>query len=206
LTWSGFELAFGVDHLGHFLLTQHLLDHIKRTASARVVTVASQAHYRARGIDWDALRKPTKFAGLAEYSVSKLANVLFSAELARRLAGSGVTTYALHPGVVASDVWRSVPWPLRSLIKLAMISTEEGVATTLYRATSREVVQESRPHYDKCRPKQAKLRRTGRLPLNCGSPARNGRDQSYDSRPFDARWERRMPTLNTGQGRPLGRL
>ena len=152
---SGFELAFGVNHVGHFLLTQLLLDCLKNSAPARIVTVSSQAHYRAPGIDWDAVRQPTRSAtGLPEYGVSKLANALFSAELGRRLAGSGVSTYALHPGVVASDVWRSVPWPFRSLMKLAMISTEEGAATTLHCATSGEVAQETGLYYDKCRVKQ----------------------------------------------------
>ena len=152
---SGFELAFGVNHVGHFLLTQLLLDCLKHSAPARIVTVSSQAHYRAPGIDWDAVRQPTRSAtGLPEYGVSKLANALFSAELGRRLAGSGVSTYALHPGVVASDVWRSVPWPFRSLMKLAMISTEEGAATTLHCATSGDVTQETGLYYDKCRVKQ----------------------------------------------------
>jgi len=152
---SGFELAFGVNHVGHFLLTQLLLDCLKNSAPARIVTVSSQAHYRAPGIDWDAVRQPTRSAtGLPEYGVSKLANALFSAELGRRLAGSGVSTYALHPGVVASDVWRSVPWPFRSLMKLAMISTEEGAATTLHCATSGDVAQETGLYYDKCRVKQ----------------------------------------------------
>jgi len=152
---SGFELAFGVNHVGHFLLTQLLLDCLKHSAPARIVTVSSQAHYRAPGIDWDAVRQPTRSAtGLPEYGVSKLANALFSAELGRRLAGSGVSTYALHPGVVASDVWRSVPWPFRSLMKLAMISTEEGAATTLHCATSGDVAQETGLYYDKCRVKQ----------------------------------------------------
>ena len=152
LTASGFELAFGVNHLGHFLLTQLLLEHIKACGPARIVTVASRAHYRAGGIDFDAVRKPTRSrTGFAEYGVSKLANVLFSAALGRRLAGTGVTTYALHPGVVASDVWRSVPWPLRPLIKLRMISTEEGAATTLHCATAPELTLESSLYYDKCK-------------------------------------------------------
>jgi retinol dehydrogenase-12 len=151
-TDSGFELAFGVNHMGHFLLTQLLLDRIKASAPARIVTVASKAHYQVQGIDWDAVRQPTRTRlALAEYSVSKLANVLFSAELSRRLAGSGVSTYALHPGVVASDVWRAVPWPLRPLIKLAMISTEEGAATSLYCANSAEAALETGLYYDKCR-------------------------------------------------------
>ncbi len=154
LTQSGFELAFGTNHLGHFLLTQLLLDRVKSSGPARIVTVASRAHTRVDGIDWDALREPTKtVAGVPEYSVSKLANVLFSAELSRRLAGSGVTTYSLHPGVVASDVWRAVPWPFRSLIKLAMISTEEGAATTLHCASDVAAGRETGLYYDKCKVK-----------------------------------------------------
>ena len=89
--------------------------------------------------------------GLSEYGVSKLANVLFSAELARRLQGSAVTTYSLHPGKVASDVWRSVPWPVRSLIKLAMISTEQGAARSLYGATAAQVAGQTGLYYDSSR-------------------------------------------------------
>ena len=151
-TASGFELAFGVNHMGHFLLTRLLLDRLRASAPARIVTVASRAHTRTDGIDWDALRKPTRTrTGIHEYAVSKLANVWFSAELGRRLAGSGVNTYALHPGVVASDVWRSVPWPFRSLIKLRMISTEEGAQTTLYCASDPACARETGLYYDKCR-------------------------------------------------------
>lgn len=154
-TPEGFELAFGVNHLGHFLLTQLLLERIQSSAPARIVTVASKAHYRAPGIDWKAVREPSKSAtGLDEYGVSKLANVLFSAELGRRLEGSAVTSYSLHPGVVASDVWRSVPWPLRSLIKLFMISTEKGAATTLYCANEVGVGAETGLYYDECRVKK----------------------------------------------------
>jgi len=165
LTDSGFELAFGVNHIGHFLLTQLLLERLRASAPARIVTVASKAHYRAHGLDWPALRRPTATrSGLPEYGVSKLANVLFSAELARRLAGSGVTTYALHPGVVASDVWRQVPWPLRALIKLTMLSTEEGARTTLHCATAPVVAHDSGLYYDRCRPKEpSRLARDGAL-------------------------------------------
>ena len=155
-TASGFELAFGVNHMGHFLLTQLLLERLKASAPARIVTVASRAHTRTDGIDWNALRQPTRTrTAIHEYAVSKLANVWFSAELGRRLAGSGVTTYALHPGVVASDVWRSVPWPFRSLIKLRMISTEEGAKTSLYCATAPQCAGESGLYYGKCRVRPA---------------------------------------------------
>jgi NAD(P)-dependent dehydrogenase (short-subunit alcohol dehydrogenase family) len=106
------------------------------------------------GIDWDAVRRPTRTrTGLPEYGVSKLANVLFSAELGRRLAGSGVGTYSLHPGVVASDVWRTVPWPLRALMKLGMISTDEGARTSLYCATSPAVAEQTGLYYDRCAPR-----------------------------------------------------
>ena len=119
--------------------------------SARIVTVASRAHYRAQGIDWRAVREPSKStSGLTDYCVSKLANVLFSAELGRRLEGTGVNSYALHPGVVASDVWRSLVWPVRSVIKLFMISTEQGAATTLHCATAAALSAETGLYYDKC--------------------------------------------------------
>jgi retinol dehydrogenase 12 len=151
LTRQGFELMFGVNHLGHFLLAQLLLDRLISSAPARVVTVASDAHYSARGIDWDALRRPARgITGLGEYAVSKLCNVLFSAELARRTAGTGVTTYALHPGVVASDIWRRVPWPVRPFITRRMLSVDEGAATSLYCATSPEVAAESGLFYERC--------------------------------------------------------
>ena len=150
-TADGFELTFGVNHLGHFLLTHLLADRIRASAPARIVTVASKAHFGARGIDFDAVRaKTASFTGFPEYEVSKLANVLFSAELGRRLEGSGVTTYALHPGVIASGIWRNVPWPIRPVAKLFMKSNEEGAATTLWCATSPDVVRETGQYYDQC--------------------------------------------------------
>ena len=156
LTRQGFELMFGVNHLGHFLLTQLLLDRLTSSAPARVVTVASDAHYQARGIDWEALRRPARgITGLGEYAVSKLCNVLFSQELARRTAGTGVTTYALHPGVVASDIWRRVPWPVRPLVTRRMLSVDQGAATSLYCATSPAVASESGLFYDKSAPRPA---------------------------------------------------
>jgi retinol dehydrogenase-12 len=151
LSKSGFEVAFGVNHVGHFLLTRLLTDHIKSSAPARIVTVASRAHRMAKGIDFEAVRQSTRsISAVPEYATSKLANILFSAELARRLAGSGVNTYSLHPGVVASDIWRSVPWPLRPLVKLRGISNDEGAKTTLYCATSGKTAEQSGLYYNKC--------------------------------------------------------
>nr|PZM97512.1 MAG: SDR family oxidoreductase [Thermocrispum agreste] len=155
LTASGFELAFGINHVGHFLLTELLLDRLKDSAPARVVTVSSDAHFAARGIDFAAVRRPTASrTGLPEYTVSKLANVVFSQELARRLDGTGVTTYAVHPGMVASDVWRGVPWPIRPIMKLFMRSTEAGAATSVHCATAPELAGESGRYYADCAPKE----------------------------------------------------
>lgn len=166
LTQDGFELAFGVNHLGHYLFTRLLLERIVESAPARIVNVSSKSHYDTKHFDLSGVRERTKnVTGLAEYSLSKLANVLFSVELDKRLQGTGVSTYSLHPGVVASDVWRSVPWPVRSLIKLFMITNEEGAQTTLHCALSAEAEGESGLYYEKSRPKKpSRLARDPELP------------------------------------------
>ncbi len=152
MTESGFELAFGTNYVGPFLLTGLLLELLRESAPARIVNVSSIGHYRAAGIDYEAVRRPTKsLTGLPEYAVSKLGNVLHAQELARRLQGDGITTYSLHPGAIASDVWRRVPWPVRPLIKRRMRSPVEGARTSLYCATSPEVANESGHYYDDCR-------------------------------------------------------
>jgi dehydrogenase/reductase SDR family protein 13 len=149
LTKSGFEIAFGTNHVGTFLLTELLRDHVVATGPGRIVNVASTAHYRPKGIDWDAVRRTTVTrTGFDEYSVSKLANVLHALELGRRLEGTGVTTYSLHPGAIASDVWREVPFGLRHVMKLFMKSTEEGARTSLYCATSPDVADHTGRYYD----------------------------------------------------------
>ncbi|MFZ3183371.1 MAG: SDR family NAD(P)-dependent oxidoreductase [Pseudomonas sp.] len=148
LTPSAFELAFGTCHVGHFLLTQLLLERLKASAPARIVLVSSKAHRHARGIDFAAVRQSTASpGGLKEYSVAKLANLLFSNELARRLQGSGVSSYAVHPAVVATDVWRAIPGPLVWLLKRFMRSIEDGAATTLYVATAPELAGQSGGYY-----------------------------------------------------------
>lgn len=154
LTTSGFELAFGTNHVGPFLLTELLREHLIESGPGRIVNVASTAHYRARGIDWDAVRQPAASrTAFDEYCVSKLANVLHAQELARRLEGTGVTTYSLHPGAIASDVWREVPFGLRHVMKLFMKSTSEGARTSLHCATSPDVAGDSGLYYDNCREK-----------------------------------------------------
>jgi NAD(P)-dependent dehydrogenase (short-subunit alcohol dehydrogenase family) len=156
LTKDGFEIDFGINHLGHFLLTMLLSARLRAARHARIVNVSSQAHYRAKGIDFDAVRKPTRsLTGLPEYAVSKLANVLFTTELARRLGPAGVHSYAIHPGVVASDAWRRIPWPVRPLMKIGMLSNTDGAKTSLYCATSPEVADHNGRYYDDCREKTA---------------------------------------------------
>jgi retinol dehydrogenase 12 len=150
LTRDGFELVFGVNHLGHFALTMALLDRLTES-KARVVNVASDAHYQAHGIDFARLRRRTRgITGMPEYAVSKLCNVLFSQELARRFAGTGVTSYALHPGVVASDIWRRVPRLVRPLVTRRMLTIEQGARTSLYCATAPGSDLVSGAYYDDC--------------------------------------------------------
>lgn len=151
LTKDGFELTFGVNHLGPFLLTELLLGALRSGAPSRVVNVSSRAHRRADAIDFASLRRPTASrTGVAEYGVSKLCNVLHARELARRLAGTGVTTYALHPGVVATEIWRRLPAPARWIMNRFMITPEQGAQTTLYCATAPELAGVTGRYYDRC--------------------------------------------------------
>lgn len=151
-TEEGFELTFGVNHLGPFLLTELLLDRLRESAPSRIVNVASRAHYDAEGIDWEAVQKSTSsLTGFPEYQVSKLCNVLHARELAARLSGTGVTTYALHPGVIASDVWRSVPFGVRHLIRLFMKSPEQGAETSVHCASAETCADHSGRYYERCR-------------------------------------------------------
>jgi retinol dehydrogenase-12 len=152
LTKDGFEPAFGINHLGPFLLTLRLVPKLRASAPARIVTISSRAHLHVKGIDFAAQRQPKRSrTGIDEYSVSKLANVLFTKELARRLAGTRVTTYCLHPGVVASGIWRRIPAPLMWIGKRFMISNDEGALTPVYCATAPEISEESGEYYDACK-------------------------------------------------------
>ena len=155
MTESGFELAFGTNHVGPFLLTELLRERIVESGPGRIVTVSSDGHYRPKGIDWDAVRRTSATrTAFDEYCVSKLANVLHSQELGRRLAGTGVTTYSLHPGAVASDVWREVPFGVRHVMKLFMRSVTDGARTSLYCATSPELADRTGRYYDNEREKE----------------------------------------------------
>lgn len=138
---DGFEMTWAVNHLGYFLLTEQLLPLIKQTPNARIVNVSSGAHYGAR-INFDDPGLSKNYQGFRAYGQSKLANALFSNELARRLAGTGLTSNALHPGFVATDMAKNNGLIFRLFSKfwqLAAISTEEGARTSVYLASSPKV-------------------------------------------------------------------
>jgi dehydrogenase/reductase SDR family protein 13 len=155
LTKDGFELTFGTNHLGPWLFTEKLLPLVQRAPQGRIVNVSSEGHYRAKGIDWDALRKPTAHTtALPEYFVSKLCNVLHAKELARRLAGTKVTTYSVHPGGVASDIWQRRMGKFALLLRPFLLTNEQGARTQLRCATDPALATESGLFYDKERAKE----------------------------------------------------
>lgn len=155
-TKDGFELAFGTNHVGHYLFTEKLLPLVRRAEQGRIVIVASHGHYRAKqGIDWDAVKKTSAtVTAFPEYCVSKLANVLHANELARRLAGTKVTTYSLHPGGVASDIWKRRLGPFAVLLRPFLITNEKGALTQLRCETAPELAHETGLYYDKEKPKK----------------------------------------------------
>jgi NAD(P)-dependent dehydrogenase (short-subunit alcohol dehydrogenase family) len=139
VTEDGIEATFAVNHLGYFLLTNLLLDLLVGSAPARIVNVASKGHYRGT-LDFDNLGfEKGGYQVMRAYGRSKLANVLFTQELARRLEGKQVTVNCLHPGVVATNIWSHAPTFVRPFIELfkrfAMISPEEGGGRIVYAAT-----------------------------------------------------------------------
>lgn len=142
VTEDGLEYTFAFNHLGYFLLTHLLLDKIKASAPARIVNVSSGAQANGR-INFDDLQGEQNYSGFSAYSQSKLANVLFTYELARQLDGSGVTANVLHPGVVRTNFGRDMmSFPFKVVIRLLapfMASPEKGARTPIYLATSPEV-------------------------------------------------------------------
>lgn len=155
-TEDGFEMQFGVNHLGHFLLTNCLLDLLKKSAPSRVVIVSSLAHEKGR-IHFDDINLDKDYRREKSYRQSKLANVLFGKELAVRLQGSGVSVYSLHPGVIRTELgrhlfptlalWkRVIAMPLMMLIKTPW----EGAQTTIYCAVEENLANESGFYYSDC--------------------------------------------------------
>jgi NAD(P)-dependent dehydrogenase (short-subunit alcohol dehydrogenase family) len=157
-TADGFESTFGVNHLGHFALTGLLLARLRHSTPARVVVLASEAHRRAfGGLDFDDLHARRRYGGWGAYCRSKLANLLFTLELADRLAGTGVTVNAVHPGVVATEfAGRDDVGVLAWLVKLvswAMLTPAEGARTSVHVASSSEAEGVSGKYFVRSRPR-----------------------------------------------------
>ncbi|XP_043960037.1 retinol dehydrogenase 12, like [Gambusia affinis] len=153
-TADGFEMQIGVNHFGHFLLTYLLIDLIKSSAPARIVNVSSMAHSWG-SINLEDINSEKSYNKSKAYAQSKLANVLFTRSLAKRLEGTGVTTYSLHPGVVQTDLWRHLSAPERFFMKIAKPFTKdsvEGAQTTIYCAVEPSLEKESGGYYSGCAP------------------------------------------------------
>jgi len=166
VTPDGLEATFAVNHLGPFLLTELLLDRLKASAPARIVNVASTAHKGARrGLDFDDLQSERAYRALNVYSKSKLANIYFTTELARRLAGTGVTANSLHPGTVATGYGRDgdtkgvFAFGLK-VIKPFILSPERGARTSVFLASAPEVAEVTGAYF--LRRKQATPTRVAR--------------------------------------------
>jgi NAD(P)-dependent dehydrogenase (short-subunit alcohol dehydrogenase family) len=154
-TADGLEETFAVNHLAYFLFTRELLDVLKSSRPARIVNVSSEAHRGAR-MRWEDLQfERAPYRGFKAYGQSKLANVLFTYELARRLEGTGVTANCLHPGVIGSGFGQTYGGAMSVLVKIArpfMLTPEEGARTTVYLASSPEVEGVSGKYFTKCKP------------------------------------------------------
>ena len=158
-TRDGFEATFGINHLGPFSLTRLLTDRMIASAPSRVVNVASTAHRSARhGLDFDDLQSNRHYRGMQAYARSKLANILFTNELARRLSGTGVTANSLHPGTVATGFARDddasgfLAFGVK-VIKPFVLKPEKGARTSVYLASSPEVADVTGKYFVKCRPR-----------------------------------------------------
>jgi retinol dehydrogenase 12 len=150
---EGYDLTFAVNHLAPFLLTNLLLRKLKASAPSRVIVVASEAHRRA-SLDFADLMNAAVSGLLPAYARSKLANVLFARALAARLAGSGVTVNALHPGFVYSNLFHrsaALRVVLGTLVRPFMLSSEQGARTSVYLATAPELAGHTGGYYRDCR-------------------------------------------------------
>jgi retinol dehydrogenase 14 len=161
VTADGLERTFALNHLAPFLLTDLLLDRLEQSAPSRVVTVSSNAHATGR-IDFDDLQGMRSYSGGRAYSQSKLANVLFTYQLVRRLRGSAVTANALHPGVVRTSFGAEDPARIQRLLipilRPGMKSPAQGAATSVHLASAPELEQVSGCYFAKRRPIRSSLR------------------------------------------------
>jgi NAD(P)-dependent dehydrogenase (short-subunit alcohol dehydrogenase family) len=151
---DGIEMTFALNHVSYFLLTSLLLPLLKTSAPSRIVNVASDAH-RGVSIDFDQLQGAPRYRGWRAYQWSKLANLLFTFELSRRLKGTGVTVNALHPGFVRTSIFRDpgpIGWIIRRSADWLAIPPEKGALTSIYLASSPEVEGISGKYFAKQKP------------------------------------------------------
>ena len=154
-TKDGVETTFGVNHLGTFLLTEELLPLLEKSAPSRIVVLSSALHYRGKMV-WDDLQFEKRgFSGPTAYNQSKLANVLFTKALARRLEKKGVTVNAVHPGVVATELSRDYPKIFVKIFHLFLLSPEEGAVCSLHVATAPELANVTGAYFEKSKQKEA---------------------------------------------------
>jgi NAD(P)-dependent dehydrogenase (short-subunit alcohol dehydrogenase family) len=158
LTEDDIEKTFAVNHLAPFLLTNLLLDRLVESAPARIVTVSSVEHFNAT-LDLDDLSfEKGGYQATKAYARSKLGNILFTKELARRLAGKNVTANTLHPGAVATNIWRYAPAyvkPLLAIIKPFLLTPRQGSETSTYLASSPEVEGVTGKYFVKCKERRS---------------------------------------------------
>jgi retinol dehydrogenase-14 len=158
VTEDGYERTLAVNHLAPFLLTNLLLERMQNSAGARVVTVSSQAHAAGR-IDFDDLQGQQSYSGAKAYNQSKLANVLFTYELARRLRAKTVTANALHPGVVRTAFGAEDPASVQRflvpIVRPFMKSPEQGAATSIHLASSPDLEEVSGRYFANCKAKRS---------------------------------------------------
>ncbi|MCJ7625668.1 MAG: SDR family oxidoreductase [Anaerolineaceae bacterium] len=150
---DGFEMTFAVNYLNYFLLTSLLLDVLKSSAPARIVNVASRSH-EGKLLDFDDLQSEKKYQGMDVYGKSKLGNIYFTYELARRLEGSNVTVNSLHPGFVATNMGTNNGWFVKlfwPLLGLFAVKPQEGARTSIYLASSPEVEGVSGKYFMECK-------------------------------------------------------
>lgn len=152
------EMTIATNHFAYFLLTNLLLDLIKKSAQGRIVNVASGSHYKGK-IDFETFTRKKSYFVMRAYEQSKLANVLFTNELAERLKGTNVTANSLHPGFVKTQIgnknaswYSSLFWTIAT--KLGAISVEDGAKTSVYLASSTEVKNITGKYFDKCTEKK----------------------------------------------------
>jgi NAD(P)-dependent dehydrogenase (short-subunit alcohol dehydrogenase family) len=159
-TVDGYEATFAINHLGPFLLTELLTDRLVASAPSRVVNVASTAHRSARrGLDFEDLQSRQGYRGMQVYGNSKLANILFTTELASRMSGKGVTANSVHPGTVATGYGRDgdtrglLAFGLK-VIKPFVLTPEKGARTSVYLAASEDVAGVTGKYFVKCKARQ----------------------------------------------------